>query len=166
MPRIMKKPDEAQDIRPYDFFAGFQIERTVSAEEPEEEEEEDGGAEEEAKEEQFATERANEIISEAEKKAEQILADARGQADILRQKAFRDGYEEGCQNGTRDAYEEQRKLLDQEIRQLQTNAADVIESVSIEKAKLLEQYVDDLKRISLAVAEKIIQTSLQSSGTL
>lgn len=166
MPRIMKKPDEAQDIRPYDFFAGFQIERTVSAEEPEEEEEEDGGAEEEAKEEQFATERANEIISEAEKKAEQILADARGQADILRQKAFRDGYEEGCQNGTRDAYEEQRKLLDQEIRQLQTNAADVIESVSIEKAKLLEQYVDDLKRISLAVAEKIIQTSLQSSGDI
>ena len=162
MPRIMKKPDEAQDIRPYDFFAGFQIERTVSAEEPEEEEEEDGGAEEEAKEEQFATERANEIISEAEKKAEQILADARGQADILRQKAFRDGYE----NGTRDAYEEQRKLLDQEIRQLQTNAADVIESVSIEKAKLLEQYVDDLKRISLAVAEKIIQTSLQSSGDI
>ena len=41
MPRIMKKPDEAQDIRPYDFFAGFQIERTVSAEEREEEEEED-----------------------------------------------------------------------------------------------------------------------------
>ena len=169
MPRIMKKPDEAQDIRPYDFFAGFQIERTVTVEEPEGEEEEDGGAEEDKKEEQeekFATELANEIISEAEKKAEQILTDARGQADILRQKAFRDGYEEGCQTGTRDAYEEQRKLLDQEIRQLQTNAADVIQSVSIEKTKLLEQYVDDLKRISLAVAEKIIQTSLQSSGDI
>ena len=166
MPRIMKKPDEAQDIRPYDFFAGFQIERTVSAEEPEEEEEEDGGAEEEAKEEQFATERANEIISEAEKKAEQILADARGQADILRQKAFRDGYEEGCQNGTRDAYEEQRKLLDQEIRQLQTNAADVIERPPLENANLLEQEVADLNRISLAVAETLIQTSLQSSGDI
>ena len=166
MPRIMKEPGEAQDIRPYDFFAGFRIERTINAEEPEEEEEEDGGAKDEEQEERFATEAANEIIAEAEKKAEQILADARGQADILRQKAFRDGYEEGCQNGTRDAYEEQRKLLDQEIRQLQTNAADVIESVSIEKAKLLEQYVDDLKRISLAVAEKIIQTSLQSSGDI
>lgn len=76
MPRIMKKPDEAQDIRPYDFFAGFQIERTVTAEEPEGEEEEDGGAEEDKKEEQeekFATELANEIISEAEKRQSRFL---------------------------------------------------------------------------------------------
>lgn len=166
MPRIMKKPGDAQDIRPYDFFAGFRIEKTVQAEEPEEEEEEDTRAEEEEQEERFATEAANEIIAEAEKKAEQLLADARGQADILRQKAFRDGYDEGRQEGTREAYEEQRKLLDEEVRQLQANAAEVINSVSIEKAKLLEQYVDDLKRISLAVAEKIIQTSLQSSGDI
>ena len=41
MPRIMKEPDEAQDIRPYDFFAGFRIERTVKAEEPDEEDEEE-----------------------------------------------------------------------------------------------------------------------------
>lgn len=166
MPRIMKKPGDAQDIRPYDFFAGFRIEKTVQAEEPEEEEEEDTRAEEEEQEERFATEAANEIIAEAEKKAEQLLADARGQADILRQKAFRDGYDEGRQEGTREAYEEQRKLLDEEVRRLQANAAEVINSVSIEKAKLLEQYVDDLKRISLAVAEKIIQTSLQSSGDI
>ena len=168
MPRIMKEPDEAQDIRPYDFFAGFRIERTVKAEEPDEEDEEDedGGAEDEMREEQFATEKANEILEEAEAKAEQILADARSQADLLRQKAFSDGYEEGRQQGTREAYDEQRRILDEEIRQLQTNAADVIQSVSIEKTKLLEQYVDDLKRISLAVAEKIIQTSLQSSGDI
>ena len=75
MPRIMKEPDEAQDIRPYDFFAGFRIERTVRAEEPDEEdeEEEDGGAEEEAREEQFATERANEILEEAERRAVTVM---------------------------------------------------------------------------------------------
>ena len=38
--------------------------------------------------------------------------------------------------------------------------------MSIEKTKLLEQYIDDLKRISLAVAEKIVQTSLKSSGDI
>lgn len=166
MPRIMKEPDKAQDIRPYDFFAGFRIERTVDAEEPEEENEEDDGAEEEEKEQQFASEQAREIIAEAQEQAKQLLADAREQADILRQKAFRDGHEEGRQEGHMEAYEEQRRLLDEEIRQLQTDAADVIKSVSIEKMKLLEQYVDDLKRISLAVAEKIIQTSLQSSGDI
>lgn len=166
MPRIMKEPDKAQDIRPYDFFAGFRIERTVEAEEPEEENEEENGAEEEEKEQKFASEQAREIIAEAEEQAKQLLADAREQADILRQKAFRDGHEEGLQEGYREAYEEQRRLLDEEIRQLQTDAADVIKSVSIEKTKLLEQYVDDLKKISLAVAEKIIQTSLQSSGDI
>lgn len=168
MPRVVKEPNEAQDIRPYDFFAGFRIEKTVDAEEPEEDGEDDG-AEEERREEQeqrYASEAANEIIREAEEKAKQILADAREQADILRQKSFRDGHEEGRQEGRREAYEEQRRLLDEEIRQLQTNAADVIKSISIEKAKLLEQYVDDLKRISLAIAEKIIQTSLQSSGDI
>lgn len=165
MPRIMKGPDKAQDIRPYDFFAGFTIEKTVEAEETEEEEYDDG-AEEEAQEERFASEAANEIIKEAEEKAKQILEDARNQADILRQAAFEDGHEEGRKEGHRAAYEEQRRLLDEEIHQLQTDAANVIRSVSIEKDKLLEQYVDDLKRISLAVAEKIIQTSLQSSGDI
>ena len=41
-----------------------------------------------------------------------------------------------------------------------------MQSVSIEKEKLLEQYVDDLRKISLAIAEKIVQTSLQSSSDI
>lgn len=168
MPRIVKEPGDAQDIRPYDFFAGFRIEKTVEAEDPEEDEgaEEEDQQEQEEQEKRIASEAAQEIVRKAEEQARQILADARDQADILRQKAFRDGHEEGCQEGYREAYEEQRKLLDEEIRHLQTNAADVIKSITIEKTKLLEQYIDDLKRISLAVAEKIIQTSLQSSGDI
>ena len=165
MPRIMKEPDESQDIRPYDFFAGFRIERTVKAEEPDEEEEDEETIRAKKKEELIA-EAASELISNAERQAKQILADAREQANLLRQNAFREGYEEGRQNGTKEAYEEQRRLLDEEVRDLQAKASDVIGSVSIEKAKLLEQYIDDLKRISLAVAEKIIQTSLQSSGDI
>ncbi len=168
MPRIMKEPDKSQDIRPYDFFAGFRIERTVDAEEPDADEE-DGRAEakgQKEQEEKFVSEAANEIIKEAEEKAKQLLADAREQADILRQEAYRSGQEEGHKEGYREAYEEQRRLLDEELRQLRNNAEDVIKSVSIEKEKLLEQYVDDLKRISLAIAEKIIQTSLQSSGDI
>lgn len=167
MPRIMKKPDSTQDIRPYDFFAGFTIERTVDAEEPEEERA--GVAEEKDREDQearFASESANEIIEEAEAKAKQILEDARSQADLLRQKAFQEGEEEGREEGYRAAFEEQRRLLDEEVRQLQEDAADVINSLSIEKDRLLEQYIDDLKKISLAIAEKIIQTSLQSSGDI
>ncbi len=168
MPRVMKGPGEEQDIRPYDFFAGFQIERTVDAVEPEEAEEEEEEVEEKDAKEQYEEllEAQRRIVEEAEEHVKRIVDDAHKQADILRQKAFAEGHEEGVEAGYKEAYEEQRRLLDVEIKQLQANAADVMRSISIEKTKLLEQYVDDLKRISLAIAEKIIQTSLQSSGDI
>lgn len=168
MPRIMKGPGEEQDIRPYDFFAGFRIENTVAAVEPEEDEEEEEEVEEKDAKAQYEEllEAERKIVEQAEEQAKRILSDAREQADILRRKAFAEGHEEGVEAGYKEAYEEQRRLLDEEIRQLQTDAEDVLRSISIEKTKLLEQYVDDLKRISLAIAEKIIQTSLQSSGDI
>lgn len=169
MPRVMKRPGEEQDIRPYDFFAGFRIERTVDAEEPDEDEEEEEEVEEEkdAKEQyEELLEAEKKIVAEAEEQAKRILDDAHKQADILRQKAFTEGHEEGVEAGFKKAHDEQREFLDQEIRQLQANASEVMRSISIEKTKLLEQYVDDLKKISLAIAEKIIQTSLQSSGDI
>lgn len=169
MPRVMKRPGEEQDIRPYDFFAGFRIERTVDAEEPDEDEEEEEEVEEEkdAKEQyEELLEAEKKIVAEAKEQAKRILDDAHKQADILRQKAFTEGHEEGVEAGFKKAHDEQRELLDQEIRQLQANASEVMRSISIEKTKLLEQYVDDLKKISLAIAEKIIQTSLQSSGDI
>ncbi len=162
LPRIMKEPEKDQNVKPFDFFAGFKIE------EPEEESEEldEEEKEEEEPEEDLISAREQEIIENAQKQAAQILSDAREQADILRNRGYNEGKETGHQEGLREAYEEQRKILDKEIRTLQTNIADVIKSVSLEKDKLLEQYIDDLKRISLAVAEKIIQTSLQSSGDI
>lgn len=168
MPRVMKRPGEEQDIRPYDFFAGFRIERTVDAEEPDEDEEEEEVEEEKDAKEQYEEllEAEKKIVAEAEEQAKRILDDAHKQADILRQKAFTEGHEEGVEAGFKKAHDEQRELLDQEIRQLQANASEVMRSISIEKTKLLEQYVDDLKKISLAIAEKIIQTSLQSSGDI
>lgn len=155
LPRIMKQPEEEERIQPYDFFSGFTIqkeEETVAEEEPEEPE---GEAVQETSPEEY--------IEQAKKEAEQILKDAREQAELLREQGYAEGRELGYEEGVRDAYEEQKAILDKEIRELQTNIADVIKSVSIEKEKMMETVVDDLKKISLAVAEKVIQTSLQSS---
>lgn len=153
LPRIMKGPKEEETIRPYDFFAGFQIESR------EEETEEDA-------EEEPAALTEEEIRKEAEADAARLLEEAREQAQFLREEAYSKGYQEGREEGLKQAYEEQRKILDGEIRNLQRNAADVVQSVSIEKEKMLEQYIDDLKNISLTVAEKIIQTSISSSGDI
>ncbi|WP_244324528.1 FliH/SctL family protein [Sporofaciens musculi] len=158
LPRIVKEPEKKEDVKPYDFFAGFKL-----IEEPKEEDEDSEGDAEEDEENAVSVE---EILEEARAQARQIINDARSQAEYLRDQGYREGQETGRQDGTREAYDEQRRLLDAEIQELQNNISEVIQSVSVEKEKLLEQYVDDLKRISLTVAEKVIQTSLQSSGDI
>jgi flagellar assembly protein FliH len=158
LPRIVKEPEKKEDVKLYDFFAGFKL-----IEEPKEEDEDSEGDAEEDEENAVSVE---EILEEARAQARQIINDARSQAEYLRDQGYREGQETGRQDGTREAYDEQRRLLDAEIQELQNNISEVIQSVSVEKEKLLEQYVDDLKRISLTVAEKVIQTSLQSSGDI
>ncbi len=79
LPRIVKEPDHGQDIKPYDFFAGFKI-----AEDPPEEDPEEEGVEEEAEEEEetISPEELERMVAEAEEKARKIVSDARQQADI------------------------------------------------------------------------------------
>lgn len=156
LPRIVKEPEKKQDVKPYDFFAGFKI-----IEEPKEEEEDT-----EEEEEEELSPSVEEILEDARSQARQIISDARSQAEFLRDQGYREGQEKGREDGFQEAYNEQRRLLDAEIRELKDNISEVIQSVSVEKEKLLEQYVDDLKKISLTVAEKVIQTSLQSSGDI
>lgn len=163
MPRIVKKPDEEQGIKPFDFFAGFKIHEEEPQEEPEDIQESENEEEEAAK---SITAMEEEILENARRRADKILADAREQAEILREQGYREGVETGHVDGTRQALEEHRQTLDAELHELRKNIREVIRDVSVEKEKLIEQYIDDLKRISLAVAEKIIQTSLQSSGDI
>ena len=162
LPRIVKEPEKDQDIRPYDFFAGFRIDKPPEGEEEESEDE----AEEESEEEEIDPAAIQAMLEEAEAKARTLVNDARAQAEYLRRKAYEEGHEEGRKDGIREAYDEQRRILDEEIQELQSNITEVLNSVSIEKEKLLEQYVDDLKKISLTIAEKIVQTSLQSSSDI
>ncbi len=164
LPRIVKEPDKGQDIKPFDFFAGFKIHEEEPPEEPEDIEEPDEGEEEELAKSISAME--EEVLENARKQADKILADARGQAEILREQGYQEGMETGRADGTRQALEEHRQTLDAELHELRQNVREVVTEVSIEKEKLIEQYIDDLKKVSLAVAEKIIQTSLQSSGDI
>ncbi len=159
--RIVKEPREEQDIKPYDFFAGFKITGPPPDEEESDEDETDDEQEEEEE-----TISAEEILEEARAQAAKIVRDAREQAEILREQGYKEGQEEGYRDGTQEAREEQQKIMDERLLEFQENAAELFQSVSVEKERLLEQYIDDLRKISLAIAEKIIQTSLQSSGDI
>lgn len=164
LPRIVKKPGEDQNVRSFDFFAGFRMDEPETPEEPEDEPAD--SEEDEDEEAAQVSDSKREILDEAKRQADKILSDAREQAEILRERSFIEGREEGRREGFEAAHREQREILDEEIRGLQRNIEEVLNSVSVEKTKMLEKYVDDLKRISLMVAEKIVQTSLQSSGDI
>lgn len=113
---------------------------------------------------------ADEIIGEALEKAQTILEAARLQSEELKKEAFaqgkKEGYDAGFEKGYRKAYEDHMFKLQQEIGQFEDDMITFIEGMEIKKEKVLESYIDDLKSIALAVAEKIIKTSLNSSSEI
>lgn len=164
LPRIMKGPKDERVIKPYDFFAGFQLKK------PEEEQPEGNPGDSLVEETSPRSVYSEEVIRAAREQAAQILSDARDEAELLRTQAYeegrKEGYEAGSKEGYEQAYNEHHDALNEEIGSLRKNISSIVQSVSIEKEKVLEKYIDDLKRVSLAVAEKIIQTSLHSSGDI
>lgn len=109
-------------------------------------------------------------IGEAMRQAEKIINTAKDEAEKIRQEAYEEGREKGMKEGYADgkqqALEEGNRQLDEELGLLRDKIARYIEDVEIEKQKLMEQYIDDLKNIALAIGEKIVQTSLRSSSDI
>lgn len=108
------------------------------------------------------------LLQDAVWKAEALLERAREEGEQIRQEAYDDGFklgkEEGREVGRLEAREEEAKLLAENVRNLEETIGQYVADMEIEKEKVLEQYLDDLKNIALAIGEKIVQTSLKSSG--
>lgn len=158
MSKIMKEPEKGQ-VQSYDFFAGFLLKK-------EEEEHAEGTVWEEMESETEQSEtdvRCAQILEDAKKQARQIVQEAREQAELLRKEAFEEGRNKGEKEGFEAAYEQGKADMEREVRVMQKKFADVIRDVTIQKDRILEKNVDDLKKISIAVAEKVIQTSIRSS---
>ncbi len=113
---------------------------------------------------------ASDAYKEATKRSEEILLQAEEEARRLQEEArengYLNGYEAGLLDGTNKAYEDHKIELDQQMEEFKSIVRLTIESITREKDKLLEKYMDDLKRITLTIAEKVIQTSLKSSGEI
>ncbi len=166
--RIVRDGEEI-DIRPYEFKADFG--EVPPPGEVSEEEGEEGAEPKEKpgeKELQEALRQAEEILEDARQKAGHIAKEAEERAheaeEIARRRGHDEGYGDGHDEGYQDAYQEMTQKMEDELDALRDQMRQVIDSVTEEKEKILEQYLDDLKRICLAVSEKIIQTSLRSSG--
>ena len=106
-----------------------------------------------------ALRRSEEILSKAREDAEKICAEAK-------ENGYKEGYDDGLREGSAKAYGDHKTELDLQLEEFRSAMKTSIESVTQEKDRLLEKYIDDLKKITLTIAEKVIQTSLKSSGEI
>lgn len=160
---IIKNRQTADEILNYDFARSF--EEPAAKEEPEEVEEKEEVEPEETGEEFFQT---VDIFEDAIKQAEEIIAKAREEAQRIQEEAresgHQEGYDAGFEEGHRKAYEDYKAELDAKQEAFKKEVKATIEDVTAQKDAIMEKYIDDLKKITLTIAEKVIQTSLKSSG--
>lgn len=164
LPNIIKGPEAANRVLEYGFKQKFEDivakkDSTRSVEEEQFQLDEEDEYSPVAEILDKASSRAQEIVNRAREEAEKILAEAR-------ETGYQEGYEAGLQEGHAAAYEEHKAELDLHMKEFRETIKSTIESVTDEKNRILETYIDDLKRVTLTIAEKVIQTSLKSSGEI
>jgi len=117
-----------------------------------------------------AKKEAQEIVERANEMAGSILKEAREQAEQLKREALQEGYQEGYEKGFQESMdkvkEEQGRVLKSTLQEFRTDMEQALASVEEAKKKCLRQYLDELKDCAVAVAEKVIHISLQSSGQI
>ena len=116
----------------------------------------------------FAQIQAEQILADARRDADKILIQAREKADEEAKEVFAkargEGYQEGYVAGMAQAAEESRQLreaqaakLEEEVHRFMEHAADTLD-------RQMDQSVEDLRDLAMAVAEKVICVSLKSSA--
>ena len=159
--RVVKDKKAIDAVQLYQFFSDFAIEEETG-EETDTAEEEAAAAEAAAAEEAARQAEEERRLREEQERASEILAQARREAEEVLEKGREEGYEAGMEQGRADS----EALYEQEVETFQKNAADFMDTIRREKDEVMEKYLDDLKRVVLAIAEKVIHTSLKSSENI
>lgn len=111
-------------------------------------------------------EKEKKVLDEAQKKADEIIGQAQIDAEEIKKNTFDQASEEGYKDGYKKAYEEHKAKMDEEIAVFLIQVRDMIQSYEEEKALLISQNIDELKELAIAIAEKVIQISLKTSGEI
>lgn len=117
-----------------------------------------------------AEEEASHELSEARRQAEEILEEARAEAEELKEEArkegFAGGWEEGRKAGRMQAMKEMAEALARQQQAAKEELTEALERIEQAKNRCLQHYLEQLKDCSFAVAEKVIHTSLETSGDI
>ncbi|MEA5083862.1 MAG: FliH/SctL family protein [Lachnospiraceae bacterium] len=110
--------------------------------------------------------RIEEMLAQTKAQTEKMLQKAEEEAEEIKKQAYSDGFEQGLGEGFEKAHEEHKQELKEETAAFLITFRDLIQAFEKEKDALIDQNVDTLKDISVAVAEKVIQVGLKSSGEI
>ena len=164
---ILKPPVEEPESEPEDEFKIVIEEESPEAKTP---------PEEAVAPIDYAKLQADLIMQRAEAEAEKILSDARAEAARLSadayekakemgfQKGREAGYQEGVEEGTQWVMGKSDREREEIAARLEADVADFLEKAADKIDQQMEQNVEDLRDLALAVAEKIVSISLKSSS--
>ena len=102
-------------------------------------------------------ENAKKQLIEAKQQAAAILEEAKRQTEILKNEAFKKGYQEGFSKGEESSRIEVQKERDSLINFLQN----AIKEVSSLKSKILKDIEPEIIQLALKLAEKLVLNSFQ-----
>jgi flagellar assembly protein FliH len=104
------------------------------------------------------------ILERARRQAEQAVAAANAECDAIREQARKAGYEAGlvagAEEGQKAARQDAVKKFEQQLARAVRALAEALEQVSARKARALAEARQDLVRLALAVAEKVLRREL------
>lgn len=118
----------------------------------------------------YAKIQAEAILASAHQQAEEIREAARQSIDaelnVLRKDAQAKGYQIGFAEGMADAKAQAKQQLEQQAAAQVKEIKEFLETAVLARDQVLEQAKEELKDLSLAIAEKVIRISLKSSGDI
>ena len=116
----------------------------------------------------FAQIQAEEILADARRDAERVLKQARDDADREAENVFakarEEGYQEGYVQGMAQAAVESKQLREEQAQRMEEEVHRFMEQAGVALDRQMDQSVDDLRDLALAVAEKVVCVSLKSSA--
>ena len=155
-------PDEesAEEAAPLDLRAGEED----SEPEPEAEPEPDPVS--------FAQIQAEQIIADARRRAEAILDQARLEAELKaqelyessRQSGLEAGRAEGLAQGAAQALQEGQRAQQRQAEELAADFDKFLERAGAALDRQMDDNVEDLRDLAIAIAEKVVSVSLKSSS--
>ena len=116
----------------------------------------------------FAQIQAEKILENAREQAEELLQARRAAAEAEIQEelaqARENGYRQGYAEGLTQGQVEGRRQMEEQRREQAQQVQDFLDRATQAREALIDQTKDELRDLSIAVAEKVIHISLKSSG--